>query len=467
MNAPDSSSEDAESTEDPDPGERASPEDSGAGASGSASDASRPGSSRSDSSPPDAGVPRPGSGGDSSRRDSLGRDPSGQGATGQGSSESDALGHDSSERDASGQGLPDGFEEKLAENPELRELAEDAISYHEEALSENTRRAYEAGWEDFCLFCREKGFDPLPAAPAAVALYLSFLSKKIDHETGEITKEGLSVPTLEQRLSAISYYHEEAGHESPTSARAVKKVMKGIRRRQRHRSEEAKPLMTYHVKRMVDSLRKKAEIYAQKKRERAETASGAELTSGERRHLTLLEARNRALILVGYAGALRRSEIASLHFEDLRKEPGLGLTLDIRQSKTDQEGEGDLIYIRRLESEYDPVRALDAWREASGLGEGAVFRPVTRGGNVQERSITGKTVNNVVQEAIRLAGLSGPEEYSAHSLRAGHATQATKNGVPAEIAMQTTRHESREQFSDYVRNEEKAFKEASSGKLGL
>jgi site-specific recombinase XerD len=387
--------------------------------------------------------------------------------SGQNHSDPNHSGQNRTGQSRSGRSLPEGFEERLAENPELRELAEDAISYHEEALSENTRRAYESAWKDFCLFCAEKDFEPLPAAPAAVALYLSFLSKKIDHQTGEVTKEGLSVPTLEQRLSAIRHYHEEAGHESPTSARAVKKVMAGIRRRQRHRSEEAKPLMTYHIKRMVDSLDKKAENYAQKKRERAKTASGAALTSGEKRYLRLLEVRNRALLLVGFAGALRRSEIASLRFEDLQKEPGLGLTLDIRQSKTDQEGEGALIYIRRLESEYDPVQALDEWREAAQIDSGAVFRPVTRGGNVKETPITGRTVNNALQEAVQLAGLSDPEEYSAHSLRAGHATQATKNGVPAEIAMQTTRHESREQFADYVRNEEKAFKDASSGKLGL
>ena len=367
----------------------------------------------------------------------------------------------------SGRALPDGFEEQLAENPELRDLADDAIAYHEEALSENTRRAYRSAWEDFLLFCENKEFQPLPAAPGTVALYLSFLARKIDHETGEVTKEGLSVPTLEQRLSAIKYFHREGDYESPTSANAVKKVMAGIRRRQRHRSEEAKPLMAYHIKRMVEALSKKAKIYAVKKRDRAKTSSGGELTEGERRFLRLLETRNRALLLVGFAGALRRSEIASLRFEDLSKEPGLGLTLDIRQSKTDQEGKGDLIYVRRLESEYDPVRALDAWREASGLNQGAVFRPVTRGGNVQEKPITGRTANNVVQEAVRLAGLSGPEEYSAHSLRAGHATQATKNGVPAEVAMQTTRHESREQFADYVRNHEEAFKNASSGKLGL
>lgn len=150
---------------------------------------------------------------------------------------------------------------------------------------------------------------------------------------------------VEQRLSAISHYHEEGGHESPTSARAVKKVMAGIRRRQRHRPEEARPLMTYHIKRMVDSLPKKTEIYAEKKRERARIPSGAELTKGQKRYLRLLEARNRALLLVGYAGALRRSEIASLRFEDIEKESGLGLTFDIRQSKTDQEGEGDFVYI--------------------------------------------------------------------------------------------------------------------------
>ncbi len=369
--------------------------------------------------------------------------------------------------------LEDGsFEEKLAANPELRRYAEDAVSYHEEALSENTRRAYESGWDDFCLFCEEYDFAPLPAEPGTVALYLSFLAKKIDHQTGEIQKEGLSVPSLEQRLSAIGYYHEEKGHESPTSARQVTSVMAGIRRNQKHRSEQAAPLMTYHIKRMVDSLPKKADVYAKKKRERAKTELGARLTEGEKRHLRLLERRNRALILIGYAAALRRSEIAALRFEDLRREPGHGLVIDVREGKTDQEGQGREVYLPRLESSYDPTGALDEWREAAlkvdeDLERGPVFRRVTRGGNLKEGPITGRTVGNVVQEAIRLAGISGPEDYSAHSLRAGHATQATKNGVPAEIAMNTTRHASREQFSEYVRNEEEAFESASSGKLGL
>ena len=413
------------------------------------------------------------------------------------SSSEDSLSEDSLSKDSlSGDSLSgDSLSDKLAGSPKLRRLAEDAVSYHEKALSENTRDAYKSAWEDFRFFCREHDLRPLPAEPATVALYLSFLSRKIDPETGEIRKEGLSVPTIEQRLSAIAHYHEEADRESPTSTRQVKNVMAGIRRSQKHRPEGARPLMTYHIKRMVDSLPKKAEIYAEKKRERAKTASGAELTEGEKRYLRLLETRNRALLLVGFAGALRRSEIAALRFEDISREPGLGLLLDIRQSKTDQEGEGHLVYIRRLESEYDPVRALDAWREALGnaserndsegnasemdrengaeeplearLESGPVFRPITRGGNPKEKPITGRTVGNTLQEAVRLAGLSGPEDYSAHSLRAGHATQATKNGVPAEIAMQTTRHESREQFADYVRNDEEAFRDASSGKLGL
>jgi integrase len=368
---------------------------------------------------------------------------------------------------SSGDNLPADLEQKLAENPKLREYAEDAVTYHDEALSENTRQAYASGWRDFRLFCEENDFVALPADPGTVALYLSFLAKKVDHKTGEVTKEGLSVPTLEQRLSAIAYHHEEQGQESPTSTREVKQVMAGIRRKQRHRPDDAKPLMTYHLKRMVDALPKKADLYAERKRERTKTTAGARLTKGEKRYLRLLQIRNSALLLLGYAGALRRSEIAGLTFDDVREEPGLGLVIDIRVSKTDQEGDGQLIYVRRLESEYDPVRALDTWREESGLNAGPIFRPLTRGGNVGDSAITGKTVSNVVQEAVELAGISEADEYSAHSLRAGHATQATKNGVPAEIAMNTTRHESREQFEGYVRNEEKAFESASSGQLGL
>lgn len=367
------------------------------------------------------------------------------------------------------EGLSDDspFEQKLAQNPELRRYAEDAVSFHEEALSENTREAYEAGWRDFCLFCNRYEFTPLPADAGTVALYLSFLAKKKDSDTGTIEKEGLVVPTLEQRLSAIRFVHEEQGHESPTSTRQVKNVMAGIRRNQKHRHSQANPLLTYHVKRLVDALPKIARNYEQRKRTRAKTASGAELTAGERRYLKLLQIRNRALLLLGYAGALRRSEIASLTFAHIRREPGHGLVLDIRSSKTDPEGKGYLIYIPRLESEYDPVRALDHWKKEAALEKGPVFRGITRGGNVQDRGLTGRTVNNVVKQAVELADLSDPDGYSAHSLRAGHATQATKNGVPAEIAMNTTRHQSREQFQDYVRNEEEAFESASSGKLGL
>ena len=368
---------------------------------------------------------------------------------------------------SSGDNLPADLEQKLAENPKLREYAEDAVTYHDGALSENTRQAYASGWRDFRLFCEENDFVALPADPGTVVLYLSFLAKKVDHKTGEVTKEGLSVPTLEQRLSAIAYHHEEQGHESPTSTREVKQVMAGIRRKQRHRPDDAKPLMTYHIKHMVDALPKKADPCAQRKRERTKTAAGARLTNGEKRYLRLLQIRNRALLLLGYADALRRSGIAGLTFDDVREEPGLGLVIDIRASKTDQEGEGQLVYVRRLTSEYDPVRALDAWRKESGIDAGPVFRPITRGGNVGDEAITGKTVSNVVQEAVELAGISEADAYSAHSLRAGHATQATKNGVPAEIAMKTTRHESRDQFEGYVRNEEKAVESASSGQLGL
>lgn len=378
-------------------------------------------------------------------------------------------------------GAPSTLRDAMQRHPDLERAAADAVDYYADALSPNTRRAYRSGWEDFCLFCDRYDLDALPAKPGTVALYLSFLAKKHDPDTGAVHKDGLVVPTLEQRLAAIRHVHREHECESPTDSRQVATVMRGIRRNQQHRPDRAPPLMTYHVKRMVDALPEIRTRYANRKRDRTKTASGAELTANERRYLERLQVRNRAMILLGFAGGLRRSEIAALRFESIRREPGLGLVVDVASSKTDADGEGYLIYVRRAESVYDPVRAYDRWHTEVASSQrdapldasddervtGPVFRAITRGGRIRDGAVTPETVNNVVKEAVCLADLPDADAYSAHSLRAGHATQATTNGVPMAIAMKTTRHQSVDQFEAYVRNDEAAFDRASSGKLGL
>ena len=356
---------------------------------------------------------------------------------------------------------------RIVKNPNRKESYKAAAEFYRESLSENTWNAYRNAWNDFLDFCEQEGDQPLPAAPETVAFYLGHLAVQPDSDSGEAGEDGLAVSTIEVRLHAISYFHSEAGGDDPTKNRKVKKVMRGIRRRKKE-GEGASPLLATQIRKIVDALPKKKEAYTQNKLDRVEGTPSDPLTSGEKRYLKLLIRRNRAIILLGFAGAFRRSEIAGLRFEDVEHYPERGLKVTIPKSKTDQTGSGQIVHIQKIEGDYDPVEAFLNWKaSAEDLGKGPVFRGITRGGNLRSSSIAGEAINRIVKEGIDLAGIPDPEAYSAHSLRAGHATQATLNGVPAESTMNTTRHESRNQFADYVRDDEEAFKRSTSGSVGL
>lgn len=137
---------------------------------------------------------------------------------------------------------PQDGEDAGALSPELRDLAGKAVEYHESALSENTREAYQRGWEDFVSFCNDHGLESAPATEKGVALYLSDRA------------EDLATSTLSQRMAAIQHAHDERGLESPTRSTAVQNVMRGIRRETDRTPEQAPPLLTEHIKNMVDAL---------------------------------------------------------------------------------------------------------------------------------------------------------------------------------------------------------------------
>ena len=225
---------------------------------------------------------------------------------------------------------PEGGEEGGALSPELKDLAGKALEYHDSALSENTRRAYQRGWEDFAQFCEEHGFDAAPATEQALALYLSDRA------------EDLAPSTLSQRMAAIQHAHDERGLRGPTRSKAVHNVMRGIRRESDRSPEQAPPLLTEHIKDMVDAL----------------PGNGKPPGGTEAEAAWLRGKRDRALILMGFAGAFRRSELAALRIEHVDSRPD-GLLVTVPESKTDQEGEGQLVAIRQIEdSDYCPVKAL-------------------------------------------------------------------------------------------------------------
>jgi integrase len=251
-------------------------------------------------------------------------------------------------------------------------------------------------------------------------------------------------------MAAIQHAHDERDLKSPTRSKSVQNVMRGIRRESDRTPEQAPPLLTEHVKNMVDAL----------------PGTGSPPSGTEEEAAWLRGRRDRALILTGFAGAFRRSELAALRMEHIDSRPG-GLLVTVPESKTDQEGEGQIVAIRRIEeSEYCPVSVLREWVSVASIDEGAIFRGVPRSGYISRDAITGRTVGNAVKRAAEAAGLPQAEDYTGHSLRAGHITQASMEGAPDAAIQAQSRHESDRAFREYVRPQ-KLLENTSSAHLGL
>lgn len=299
--------------------------------------------------------------------------------------------------------------EPISSLANLPDLLERAASYGRQADAENTLRTYRAGWRHFEEWCQTHGADSLPARPEAVALYLADAA------------ESFAVATLQSRLSAINRVHKEAGHDAPGMHATVRRVWRGIRRSKGAAPKQATPITAVELRKMLDSL--------------PEGPGGL---------------RDRALLLLAFCGAFRRSEVVSLDMEDIRHERE-GLRVRLRRSKTDQEGESmekGISY--QSDPDVCPVRALVSWVEAAQLTKGPIFRSVSRHGHVGQR-LSGRAVDLIVKRAIAGAGLD-PSRFSAHSLRAGLATQAAADGCPERLIAKQGGWQSLSTLRRYIRH---------------
>jgi len=291
----------------------------------------------------------------------------------------------------------------------LAAAKEQAQAYAHGAKAASTQRAYHNDWHDFEAWCAAHGLAALPATPETVALYLA--SRAAVYKTA----------TLARRLVAISRAHQLAGHPSPTTDAGVRTVAAGIRRAKGTAQEGKAPAVTRELRAMVAALPP-----------------------------TLLGRRDRALLLVGFAGAFRRGELVALDVADVTETPE-GLVVRLRRSKTDQEGVGRTVGIPYGSHPAScPVRALAAWLAATGIAEGALFCGVDRHGRVLGR-LSDKGVARVVQRAAAAAGLD-PKKYAGHSLRAGLATAAAQGGAPERAIMAQTGHRSVSMVRRYIRD---------------
>lgn len=297
----------------------------------------------------------------------------------------------------------------------------------EHGLTESTRTAYAVQWRRFVQWADARGATALPGEAITVATYLK-----------ERADEGASISTVNQARCAIGKAHEWAGEDDPTQARAVQKTVEALRRRDGTRPEKKKAATLEEIRKMVRSTPPQV------------GAAVPEPTVDRSAYAAHLRGvRNRAVLLVGFATACRRSEVAGMRVEHVMEVDG-GLKILIPSSKGDQTGEGQVKGVpsgSRVET--CPVRAFQRWMDRAGIEKGPIFRPVLNDGSVPVRAVTGQTIRNVVTAAARRAGLERPEAYTGHSLRSGWITEAARRGAPLALAQKHAGHKDSSQTAEY------------------
>jgi integrase len=272
------------------------------------------------------------------------------------------------------------------------------------SIAENTKRAYAADMAHFAASGRY-----IPSTPEAVAEYLAEMAGVY------------AVATIRRRHASISKAHRALGVDDPSKSELVRTTMRGIRRTYGLTQRQATALLGDDLFAMLDKLGSRPK-----------------------------DIRDRALLLLGFATAMRRSELAALDVDDVEFVTK-GILVTLRRSKTDQEAQGRKIAVPFGRSRHCPAAAIKAWLDLAGISEGALFRTVDKHGHIARYRISGEAVSHVLKTRIAAAGYD-PSGFSGHSLRAGFATSAAQAGASTYKIRQTTGHRSEASLGRYVRD---------------
>lgn len=285
----------------------------------------------------------------------------------------------------------------------VHHLSPAVLNYLQATLSQNTKRAYQQDLHDFLVWGGH-----VPCTEEMLSAYLAERAVS------------LSVHTLQRRLVGIGHAHVAQGWPNPCRSRLVRAVMQGIKRTKGVAQRQCDPILNEHLPILLRQMRGFRGI------------------------------RDRALVLIGFAAALRRSELACLHVRDIERVGG-GLLVHVRRSKTDQAGVGRRIAVPMGQTDLCPVDAYETWIQASGINKGPVFRAVSRYGVLSAQAMTAQSIALILKDYAAQAGL-GALRISGHSLRAGLVTSAAQAGIPAHKIQQQTGHKSLAMLSVYIRD---------------
>lgn len=288
-------------------------------------------------------------------------------------------------------------------NCRSNDLSPKVSDYLRASLSDNSRRAYRSDLNHFLAWG-----GTVPASPEMVAHYLAAHAGK------------LAVSTLCRRLVSIGKAHTTQGRPSPSDSALVRAMLRGIRKTHGSAQRQIAPAVKEEILSMVANLQGVKGI------------------------------RDRALLLIGFAGAFRRSELVSLTVADI-EQAKQGVIVHLRFSKTDQEGRGRMVAIPFARGAICPVVALQKWLEVAGITEGPIFRGVSRHGVISESALTPQAVALVVKGRALAVGLDAAK-YAGHSLRAGLVTSAAILGVSSWKIRQQTGHKSDAMLARYIRD---------------
>jgi site-specific recombinase XerD len=298
----------------------------------------------------------------------------------------------------------------------IKALEEETLNNLRNSKANNTLRAYKSDYNDFALFCSKNNFESMPTQPKIMALYLTHLSKNSKYST------------LKRRLASISILHKMKGYYIDTKHPIIMENLIGIKRIIGSNQKGKKPLLINDLKALINAI-------------------------GQSNEKDLKKTRNKALVLVGFSGGFRRSELVDIKHEDIEfvRE---GVKIFVKRSKTDQSGEGMTKAIPYFDNKnFCPVKALKDWIEKSNQNNGKIF------------NISDKSVALIIKKYANYAGLDG-HRYAGHSLRSGFATSTAESGAEERNIMAMTGHKSTEMVRRYIK-EANLFKNNALNKIKI
>ena len=299
---------------------------------------------------------------------------------------------------------------------DLKSLELETLKNLKSSKADNTLRAYESDFRDFANFCKGNGFSSLPTEPRILALYITHLSANSKYST------------LKRRLASISVIHKLKGHYIDTKHPLIIENLLGIKRRKGSNQKSKKPILISDLKLIIKAI-----------------------DQSELKYLKKL--RNKALILTGFSGGFRRSELVAIENEDIEF-VSEGVKIYVKRSKTDQSGEGMIKAIPYFDNEeFCPVTNLKNWINQGNIQNGKIF------------NISDKNVVLIIKKFARLAGLD-QNKYAGHSLRSGFATSTAESGAEERSIMSMTGHKTTQMVRRYIK-EANLFKNNALNKLKI